>query len=41
MDDDTKEMVTSLLPALTRCPQHATEQDYDKMGRISATSYTA
>ena len=25
MDDDTKEMVTTLLPALTRCPQHATE----------------
>ena len=25
MDDDTKEMVTSLLPALTRCPQNATE----------------
>ena len=25
MDDDTKEMVTTLLPALTRCPQNATE----------------
>jgi len=25
MDDDTKEMVTTLLPALTRCPQPATE----------------
>ena len=25
MDDDTKEMVTTLFPALTRCPQHATE----------------
>ena len=25
MDDDTKEMVTTLLPALTRCPQNVTE----------------
>ena len=25
MDDDTKEMVTTLLLALTRYPQHATE----------------
>ena len=25
MDDDKKEMVTTLIPALTRCPQHATE----------------
>jgi hypothetical protein len=25
MDDDTKEMVTTLLPALMRCPQNATE----------------
>ena len=25
MDDDTKEMVTTLLPALTRWPQNATE----------------
>ena len=25
MDDDTKEMVTTLIPSLTRCPQNATE----------------
>jgi hypothetical protein len=25
MDDDTNEMVTAILPALTRCQQHATE----------------
>ena len=25
MDDDTKEMVTTFIPALTRCPQNATE----------------
>jgi hypothetical protein len=25
MDDDTKEMVTTLIPALTRCPQNAAE----------------
>jgi len=25
MDEDTKEMVTTLLPALTRCSQHTTE----------------
>jgi hypothetical protein len=25
MDDDTKEIVTTLLPALTRCLQNATE----------------
>jgi hypothetical protein len=25
MDDDTNEMVTTILPALTRCKKHATE----------------
>ena len=25
MDDDTKEIIATLLPALTRCPQNATE----------------
>jgi hypothetical protein len=25
MDDDTKEIIATLFPALTRCPQHATE----------------
>jgi hypothetical protein len=52
MDDDTNQMATAILPALTRCQQHATENlrqllqilfviDYDKMGRIAATSYTS
>jgi hypothetical protein len=36
VDDDTKEMVTTFIPALTRCPQNATE--YLRQLRLSEVS---
>jgi hypothetical protein len=36
MDDDSKEMVTTLIPALTICPQNATEY----LGQLVSSTQT-